>query len=79
MDRKRTSLFNMSERKRDDFVPGTPSERVDLAWELTREACSLSGRYDADEPMRRDVTRLIRLGSRTSLHSEGSDGTGEGI
>jgi len=38
----------MSDRRRDDFVAGTPAERIGLVWPLTREVASLSKRHDKD-------------------------------
>jgi hypothetical protein len=30
MDRKKTALYRMSDHRNDDFVPGTPAERISL-------------------------------------------------
>ncbi len=43
------------------FVPGTPEERIAMVWPLTVEFCSQSDKYDADQPLQRHITRLIRL------------------
>ena len=48
-------------RAPDGFVPGTMAERIALVWPLTREACALSDRYDADRPMRRQLARLVTM------------------
>ncbi len=60
MDRKHTTLYRNQECKNDDFVPGSPAERIGLVWPLTREAVSLSERYDAERRLQRDVTRIVR-------------------
>lgn len=61
MDRTRVAKCRMSERPNDNYVPGTPAERMALVWELTREVASLSG-LDPDAPMRRDVVKVFRRG-----------------
>lgn len=60
MDRTRTALKRQSERRNEDYVEGTPEERVGLVWELTKEAASLSGKYDVERRLQRHVTRVIR-------------------
>jgi len=50
----------MSDQLNDDFVPGTPAERIKLVWILTREITSLSKNHDAERRLQRHVTRLIR-------------------
>jgi len=50
----------MSELRHDDFVPGTPAERLALVWDLTREILSLSRQYDIERRLQRHVTHLIR-------------------
>ncbi len=50
---------------KDDFgyVPGTPEERIAMVWELTKEYCTLHG-IDANQPMQRHITRVIRGGEK---------------
>ena len=60
MDRKHTAKYQMSDHRDDDFVPGTPADRIGLVWVLTRELLSLSKKYDAEQRLQRHVTRLIR-------------------
>ena len=60
MDRKHTAIFRMSDRRNDDFVPGTPADRISLVWPLTREIASLSKRHDAERRLQRHITRLVR-------------------
>jgi len=50
----------MSDRRNDDFVPGTPADRISLVWPLTREIASLSKKHDAERRLQRHVTRLVR-------------------
>ena len=60
MKRNHTAKFRMSERLNDDFVPGTPAERIAFVWPLTREIASLSKKHDAERRLQRHITRLIR-------------------
>ena len=41
------------------FVAGSVAYRISLVWPLTKELCSLSKRYDAEQPLQRHITRLI--------------------
>jgi hypothetical protein len=60
MERNQTNKFEMEDRRNDDYVSGTPEERISLVWPLTREITSLSVRYNAERRLQRHVTRLIR-------------------
>ncbi len=60
MNRNYTAIYLMSDRRNDDFVPGTPAERIGLVWLLTREITSLSNKHDAERRLQRHVTRLVR-------------------
>ena len=44
----------------DDFVAGSVAYRIGLVWPLTKELCSLSKRYDAEQRLQRHITRLSR-------------------
>jgi hypothetical protein len=60
MDRNLTFLRKMTDRLNDDFVPGTPADRIMLVWSLTKEVTSLSRYHDAERRLQRHVTRLVR-------------------
>jgi hypothetical protein len=60
MDRKHTTVYRISDRRNDDFVPGTPEDRIGLIWPLTREIVSLSVKHDAERRLQRHVTCLVR-------------------
>ena len=49
MDKSQTKIRRMSDRKCDDFVPGTPTSRLALVWPLTCEAASLSKNHDVKQ------------------------------
>ena len=60
MDRKRITIRNLSDRRNDDFIPGSVAYRIGLVWPLTREAASLSKRHDAERRLQRHVARVVR-------------------
>ncbi len=60
MDRTHTVKRRMADIRDDDFVPGTAVERIGLVWPLTREAVSLSKRYDAERRLQRHIAGLRR-------------------
>jgi hypothetical protein len=60
MYRKHTAIYQMSNNRNDDFVPGTPADRLGLVWILTREITSFSKKHDAERRLQRHVTCLIR-------------------
>lgn len=60
MDRKHTTLRRITDHRNDDYVPGSPEDRIGLVWPLTREVTSLSAKYDAEQRLQRHVTRLVR-------------------
>ena len=50
----------MTDHQNDDYVPGTPKDRILLVWPLTKEIVSLSVKHDAERRLQRHVTRLVR-------------------
>jgi hypothetical protein len=62
MIEKRVTKFNLGDpaAARSDFVAGSAAYRLGLVWPLTREAFSLSGRYDVERRLQRHVTCVIR-------------------
>ena len=60
MNRIHTVKFRMTDQRNDDFVPGTPEERILLVWPLTQEIASLSVKHDVKRRLQRHVTRLNR-------------------
>jgi hypothetical protein len=45
----------------DDLRDTTAEERIRMVWQLTIDAWAMKGIEVSDQPMRKDVTRLIRL------------------
>ncbi|MBU3949966.1 MAG: hypothetical protein KJ826_17320 [Proteobacteria bacterium] len=60
MNRKHTNKCRMMDHRNDDYVPGTPEERIRLVWPLTQEIASLSLKYDVERRLQRHVTCLVR-------------------
>lgn len=60
MERGHTALYLMKDHQENNYVPGTPEERICLVWPLTREAASLSKKHDVEQRLQRDVTGIIR-------------------
>ena len=60
MNRQHTALHRTLDCKNNDYVPGSPAERISLVWPLTREVVSLGKRYDAERRLQRDVARIVR-------------------
>jgi len=60
MNRKHTTIHRMTGHRNDDYVPGTPEDRIRLVWPLTQEIASLSAKHDVERRLQRHVTRLIR-------------------
>lgn len=60
MNRKHTVIRKMTEVRNDNYVAGTPEERIYLVWPLTKEIASLSANHDAERRLQRHVTVLIR-------------------
>ena len=50
----------MADHRNDDYVPGTPEERIHLVWPLTQKIASLSLKYDVERRLQRHVACLVR-------------------
>lgn len=50
----------MTDHQDDNYVAGTPEERILLVWPLTREISSLSIKHNAERRLQRHFTRLVR-------------------
>jgi hypothetical protein len=67
LDRTHTRLFRSDEPRDDDgYMEGSPADRLSQVWELTREVWSFVRGEDPEEPMRRDLVRLIRRDGQDS-------------
>jgi hypothetical protein len=64
MNRMQTVKRKMMDHRNDDYVPGTPEERILLVWPLTREIASLSVKHDVERRLQRHVTRIDRRESQ---------------
>jgi len=50
----------MSDHRNNNYVPGSPAERISMVWPLTIEITSLSKDHNAEQRLQRHVTHLIR-------------------
>lgn len=60
MNRKHTAIYRMTDHRNDNYVSGTPEDRILLVWPLTQEIASLSVKHDAERRLQRHVTLLVR-------------------
>ncbi len=60
MNRKHINKYKMADHRNDDYVPGTPEERIHLVWPLTQKIASLSLKYDVERRLQRHVACLVR-------------------
>lgn len=58
MQRNKVKLMKMT-KDDDPFVDASPQECVGMMWELTAELWSLTGAFDVEQRLQRNVTRLI--------------------
>ena len=57
VDRTRAVLIK-GKSQTSDYVDAPPARRIEMVWELTEELWSISGKGDAQRPLRRDVAVL---------------------
>lgn len=62
MDRTKVKLTGLSAHRGDEYVEGTPAERLALVWDLTVLAWGLAtgGKIHAQSRLQRDVAVLRR-------------------
>jgi len=60
MNRNHTAKYRISDNRNDDYIPGSPEDRMGLVWPLTLEISSLSAKHDVKRRLQRHVTRLVR-------------------
>jgi hypothetical protein len=60
MLRTYTKTFRTIDHPHDDFVAGTPEDRILFVWPLTREIASLSKTHDVERRLQRHITCLVR-------------------
>jgi len=57
---KSITVIHKTDKGNSGFVPGTKEERLSMVWPLTCEAVSLGKKYDAEQPLQRNITNIIR-------------------
>ena len=55
-----TRIGRTTDKRNDDYVPGSPSSRLSLVWPLTQEVASLSKRHDVKQRLQRNVAVVSR-------------------
>jgi len=60
MDRSKVRVGRMADAPEVEFVKGILAERIAMVWEITRDAWSMTGEFDAESRLRRDVVHLRR-------------------
>ena len=60
VDRTKTSLFKGNARPLEGAAMQSGAELLSFMWELTKEVYSLSGRYDVEQRLQRNVVRITR-------------------
>jgi len=57
---KRITVIQQSDYRNSGYVPGTAEERISLVWPLTCEAVLLSKKYDVEQPLQKNIVKIIR-------------------
>jgi hypothetical protein len=57
---KTVSVIKQTSSDNSGYVDIPMNERISLVWPLTREAVSLSKKYNAKQRLQRHITQLIR-------------------
>ncbi len=53
-------IFKKGAEPTDPILALTPAERMLMVWPITCDAWSMTGKFDAESRLQRDVVRLIR-------------------
>lgn len=59
LQRDKVRIVKRKDDAADDYVSASPEECISFVWELTKEIYSLSGEYDAESRLQRDVVRIF--------------------
>jgi len=60
LDRKKVSLTKQVKKNYEEAAALTGAEGLLFVWELTKEVYSLSGKFDVESRLQRDVISIIR-------------------
>ena len=60
MNRKHIEVYKNKIHINDEYVDLPSNERIAFVWELTREIYSLTGEYNVESRLQRDVVTIIR-------------------
>ncbi len=59
----RKDIVHISRKnEHDDFgyMEGTPAERLEIVWEITKDVWAFKGELDAEQRLQRNITNIIR-------------------
>ena len=60
MNRKHIAIYKNKIPINDEYVDLPASERIAFVWDLTREVFSLTGEYNVESRLQRDVINFIK-------------------
>lgn len=63
LQRKSLRIQSLHEETNDGFVNASVQKRLALVWELTKDACALSPKHDAEQRLQRHIVQVARLGN----------------
>jgi len=63
LQRDHISISQLSDHADDNYVEASMEERIEIVWQLTKEACSISPLHDAEQRLQRHIFRVARTTS----------------
>ncbi len=60
VNRKKVSIIRYDKNDTNEVTNMTSAELLSFVWELTKEVYSLSGKYDVESRLQRDVISITR-------------------
>jgi len=60
LDRNKVKVGRMADTPEAERVEGSLAERIAMVWEITCDAWSMTGDFDVESRLQRDVVRLRR-------------------
>ena len=60
VDRNKIKILKNNNKRNTESAEMSDSERMSFVWELTKEVCSLSGKYDVESRLQRNALTIIK-------------------
>lgn len=60
LQRDKIKISLQKDNSGNDYVSAPPAECLSFVWKLTKEVYSLSGEYDVESRLQRDVIHIVR-------------------